>query len=103
MKRADYLEALKAAQAGREEIGRLLFDRYDVLLAPSARRRGPGRIGRDRQSDFQQNVDLVACPVDYHSSGSGPNGLPLGIQLIGRYNHDNQLVTDTEWVQRALA
>ncbi len=103
VKRADYLEALKAAQAGREEIGRLLFDRYDVLLAPSAPGEAPAGLAATGNPIFSRMWTLLHVPCITIPVGSGPNGLPLGIQLIGRYNHDNQLVTDTEWVQRALA
>ena len=32
----------------------------------------------------------------------GPNGLPVGIQLVARRDRDRELLAHAQWVQRAL-
>jgi Asp-tRNA(Asn)/Glu-tRNA(Gln) amidotransferase A subunit family amidase len=32
----------------------------------------------------------------------GPNGLPVGIQLVARRDRDRELLAYAQWVQRAL-
>jgi len=34
---------------------------------------------------------------------SGPNGLPVGVQVIGRIGADAELLATADWVHRQLA
>ena len=37
-------------------------------------------------------------PSVHLPTGSGPNGLPVGIQVMGRHHADNQMVVDAQWM-----
>jgi Asp-tRNA(Asn)/Glu-tRNA(Gln) amidotransferase A subunit family amidase len=33
---------------------------------------------------------------------SGPNGMPVGLQVIGRYGYDGDLLRHARWIEDAL-
>ena len=43
------------------------------------------------------HVPLISLPV-----ATGPQGLPVGIQLVGRHGADNKLLADAQWVRDRL-
>ena len=79
-----------------------LFDRYDVLLAPSATGEAPLGLGSTGNPIFSRMWTLLKVPSVTLPAGRGPAGLPLGIQLIGRLDEDNALLRDAQWIQAAL-
>jgi len=44
------------------------------------------------------HVPCVAVPA-----GTGPHGLPLGLQVIGRLDDDPRMLAAAHWVHRRLA
>ena len=44
------------------------------------------------------HVPTIALPA-----GTGPNGLPVGIQLVGRRFEDDRLLAAARWVAGKLA
>jgi Asp-tRNA(Asn)/Glu-tRNA(Gln) amidotransferase A subunit family amidase len=44
------------------------------------------------------HLPLINLPV-----ASGPQGLPVGIQLAGRHGADNKLLADAQWVRDRLS
>jgi Asp-tRNA(Asn)/Glu-tRNA(Gln) amidotransferase A subunit family amidase len=60
-----------------------LFDRFDVLLAPSAAGEAP--VGIDATGD------PLFC-----------RGLPVGLQLIGRWGEDHRLLSSAQWIYDRL-
>ncbi|MDE0282432.1 MAG: amidase [Gammaproteobacteria bacterium] len=79
-----------------------LFDRHDVLLAPSATGEAPLGLGSTGNPIFSRMWTLLKVPSVTLPAGRGPAGLPLGIQLIGRLDEDNALLRDAQWIQAAL-
>ncbi len=79
-----------------------LFDRHDVLLAPSATGEAPFGLGSTGNPIFSRMWTLLKVPSVTLPAGRGPAGLPLGIQLIGRLHEDNALLRDAQWIQAAL-
>ena len=45
---------------------------------------------------------LLGAPCITLPSGNGPQGLPLGIQLVGAMEQDTALLAHALWAQRAL-
>lgn len=78
------------------------FRDYDVLLAPSAPGEAPHGLERTGEPIFGLMWTLLGLPCITIPSGTGPNGLPLGVQLIGPYGGDAGLFLAAEWVCRAL-
>lgn len=84
---------------------RLVFDDlmadYDVLLTPAAAGEAPLGLHATGNASFcaiwtSMHVPAVTLPLF-----EGPNGLPVGAQLIARRNDDRLLFAAARWVQRA--
>ncbi len=84
---------------------RLVFDDlmadYDVLLTPSAAGEAPVGLNSTGNASFcaiwtSMHVPAVTLPLF-----KGPNGLPVGAQLIGKRNTDRKVFEVARWVQRA--
>ena len=45
---------------------------------------------------------FVGAPAITLPAGLGPNGLPLGIQLVGSYRNDLHVLKTAKWVEAAL-
>ena len=80
----------------------VLFADCDVLLVPSA----PGAAPRGLQATgdplFSRMWNLLQLPCVALPFGTDANGLPLGIQLIGRRGDDARLLDVAAWVQDQL-
>jgi Asp-tRNA(Asn)/Glu-tRNA(Gln) amidotransferase A subunit family amidase len=35
-------------------------------------------------------------------AGKGPNGMPLGVQIVGRFDDDSATLAWAEWVRQAI-
>ena len=78
-------------------------DGYDVLITPAAVGEAP--IGLEWTGDPVFNalwtglhVPCVAVPA-----GTGPNAMPLGLQIVGRIGEDRAVLAWAEWIAAALA
>jgi Asp-tRNA(Asn)/Glu-tRNA(Gln) amidotransferase A subunit family amidase len=79
-----------------------LFDRFDVLLAPSAAGEAP--VGIDATGDplFCRGWTLLGLPCIHLPFAQGSDGLPVGLQLIGRWGEDHRLLASAQWVHDRL-
>ncbi len=78
-----------------------MFDRYDALLTPSAA--GEAERGRGSGSAvFNGMWTAMHLPCITIPSGRGPNGLPVGVQLVGRGGRDRELLGLARRVARWL-
>ena len=78
-----------------------VFADYDVLLTPSAAGEAPVGLNSTGNASFcaiwtSMHVPAVTLPLF-----KGPNGLPVGVQLIGKRNDDRRVFQAARWVQRA--
>lgn len=96
-----YEDAVASALRARRKCDALFAD-CDVLLVPAA----PGEAPRGLQSTgsavFNAAWTLLHLPCLTLPAGTGPNGLPIGIQLVGRYGMDAQLLSISAFVEHAL-
>jgi Asp-tRNA(Asn)/Glu-tRNA(Gln) amidotransferase A subunit family amidase len=79
-----------------------VFDQYDLLLAPAAAGEAPVGLHSTGYTGFCTIWTSTHVPAITLPALRGPNGLPVGIQLIARRDHDRDLLTFARWVQRAL-
>jgi Asp-tRNA(Asn)/Glu-tRNA(Gln) amidotransferase A subunit family amidase len=79
------------------------WDRFDFLLAPSARGEAPSGLGYTGDPIFNRFWTLLGMPCIALPFNTGPLGLPLSVQLIGPRNKDDQLIASARWVERRLA
>ncbi len=78
------------------------FDEYDVVLAPSASGEPPFFDQGTGDPQFCRGWTLVGTPCVHLPFTHGPQGLPVGLQAIGRIHHDHVLLAAAGWVHRVL-
>ena len=79
------------------------FDGYDAVIVPSAVGEAPMGLGNTGDPAFSRVWTLLGVPCITLLAGVGPGGLPLGIQLVGRFGDDARLLAAAARVERALA
>ncbi len=97
----DYVATLRLTEDCREQSG-ALFEGLDVLLAPCADGEAPEGLGYSGNPRLQAIWTAIRLPTISLPTHSGPNGLPVGIQLIGRYRDDDRLLSVAKWVLEKL-
>ncbi|MBP6020322.1 MAG: hypothetical protein KA735_12595 [Burkholderiaceae bacterium] len=75
---------------------------YDVLLTPSAPGAAPLGIETAGSSIFNRNWSLLGAPCIALPSGKNKIGLPLGLQVVGRYGRDAELLSWAIWIESAI-
>jgi Asp-tRNA(Asn)/Glu-tRNA(Gln) amidotransferase A subunit family amidase len=97
----DYLEAQRYAAECRVRVDEL-FGGCDVLVAPSATGEAPK--GLESTGDTSLNIvwTLLHLPCVSIPWGRGPAGMPLGIQVIGRFGDDARTLACAEWIHSQL-
>lgn len=100
--RAQYAAAKKAK---RRALGALaeVWERFDLLLAPSAKGEAPAGLGSTGDPLFNRFWTLLGAPCTALPFNSGPFGLPLSVQLIGPLRNDDQLIAWARWVEDRLS
>jgi amidase len=97
----DYVDALRLVERCRIKLDAIM-DGFDLLLAPSATGEAPLGLEWTGDSTFQGlwtalHVPTVSLPVH-----AGPNGLPVGLQLIASRFGDEKLLQAASWVLATL-
>jgi Asp-tRNA(Asn)/Glu-tRNA(Gln) amidotransferase A subunit family amidase len=80
-----------------------LFEDYDVLLTPAAAGEAPVGLEATGDASFCYIWTTMHVPAMTLPLFTGPNGLPVGAQLIAKRNADRQLFEAAQWVNRAMA
>jgi amidase len=78
------------------------FSDVDVLLVPSTPGEAPATLATTGESTFNRIWTALHVPAVTLPVYTGPGGLPIGIQLIGPFGRDLDLLACAEWVWRAL-
>jgi len=97
----DYQRALKNTAAQVESFDELFTERYDALLTPAA----PGTAPKGMATGdpvFNAVWTLLGMPALSLPLMQGTNGLPLGVQLVGRKNFDARLLRTARWLVSRL-
>lgn len=74
----------------------------DVLVTPSAPGEAPKGLEWTGDPAFNYIWTSLHVPCVTVPAGAGPNGLPLGIQIIGREGEDRAVLAWAQWVAAAL-
>jgi Asp-tRNA(Asn)/Glu-tRNA(Gln) amidotransferase A subunit family amidase len=97
----DYLEALdwrEALNTGLEQ----LFERYDAIVTPAAPGEAPRDLLTTGNTVFNGLWTLCGVPAVTLPLLEGPNGLPVGVQLVGRRGEDARLLRTARWLGSAI-
>ena len=74
----------------------------DILLTPAAPGQAPNGLGWTGDPTFNYIWTSLHVPCVTVPTGHGPNGLPLGIQIIGRLDDDAATLAWSQWIAAAL-
>ncbi len=98
---AEHARHLQTAASARQHAS-ALFDRCDVILAPSTIGLAPRGLSFTGDPLFCRSWTLLGLPCIHLPFAQGENGLPVGLQLIGRYGDDHRLLLAAHWVHTRL-
>jgi Asp-tRNA(Asn)/Glu-tRNA(Gln) amidotransferase A subunit family amidase len=100
------LRALDQARAEFER-ARIAFpaavEALDILVTPAARGEAPQGLGGTGDPVFNAIWTGLHVPCVTVPAGTGPAGMPLGVQLVARRGEDRALLGWARWVQNAIA
>ena len=101
MPRDVYAQAMRHARDCRRRFSDVCAE-FDILLTPSAPGEAPQGTASTGDPIFNKIWTLLGVPCVTVPAGNGPQGLPLGIQLVGDYDQDERALLCAEWVRKAL-
>ena len=92
---SDYQAALDCQRACLAHL-RAVFDGVDVLLVPGATGPAPQGIDATGNPAFQRIWTALGVPCLGFPAAWTPDGLPLGLQMIGQTGSDRQLLANAQ-------
>ena len=97
----EYLAAQQLAADCRQLL-RQVFAGYDVLLVPSAQGEAPHGLHTTGDSIMNRIWTSLYVPAITLPVATSPSGLPIGLQLVGPFGSDYQVLACAEWMHQAL-
>jgi Asp-tRNA(Asn)/Glu-tRNA(Gln) amidotransferase A subunit family amidase len=91
--------AFAAAQAAFADV----IAPFDAILTPSAPGEAPEGLGWTGDPAFNSLWTLLHVPCVTVPAGTGPKGLPLGVQVVTAMGRDREALAWAEWVRQAVA
>ena len=94
---ADYQQSLARMQDYNDFLGEV-FEDYDAILTPATP--GPAPAGIDATGSPVMNTIWTFCgtPAINLPILQSPDGLPMGVQVVGERNDDARLFRSTRWL-----
>lgn len=96
------LAAAYAAFAAAHRSFPSVMEGLDVLITPSAPGQAPAGLGWTGDPAFNLIWTALHVPCVTVPAGTGPDGLPLGIQIVGRRGDDRAVLAWAQWVAAAI-
>jgi Asp-tRNA(Asn)/Glu-tRNA(Gln) amidotransferase A subunit family amidase len=101
MPHAEYVAALQLGERCRARLAEV-FAEVDVLLAPCANGEAPRGLTETGDPGFQAIWTILHTPALTLPTHRGPNGLPVGIQLVAARYADRHLFACARWAWQQL-
>src|SRR5262245_40659908 len=99
---AAYDEARRLARQARRAFVDLM-ESTDVILTPSAPGAAPHGLGSTGKPTFNRLWTLLGAPCVNVPGLADSTGLPLGVQIVGRFARDRLALEAAAFLQRVLA
>jgi Asp-tRNA(Asn)/Glu-tRNA(Gln) amidotransferase A subunit family amidase len=99
---AEYDRALARAAEARGALD-AFFGTCDAVLVPAAPGEAPRGLGNTGNPIFNRMWTLLGVPCVTVPARWGENGLPTGVQLVGRMRDDVRLMACAAFLEQALA
>ena len=96
-----YDEARRAARRARQTFADLMA-KTDVILTPSAPDAAPHGLGSTGKPTFNRLWTLLGPPCVNVPGIADSSGLPLGVQIVGRFARDRIALAAARFVEKAL-
>ena len=97
-----YDEARRTAKQARRMFAELMAD-TDAMLTPSAPGAAPHGLHSTGDPMFNRLWTLLGPPCINVPGMTDPQGLPLGVQIVGRFGRDRTALEAAWFLERALA
>jgi Asp-tRNA(Asn)/Glu-tRNA(Gln) amidotransferase A subunit family amidase len=101
MPRERYIEALEHVAKCRQLLDEVFAD-IDVLLAPTAQGEAPTGLSLTGDHRFQSIWTQLRTPTISLPTHAGPQGMPVGVQLVAPQFADSRLLAMAQYIFRAL-
>lgn len=98
----DYVDAMYLMETCRARTTQA-FEGCDVLLTPAVDGEAPVGLDETGSPRFQALWTMLHTPTITLPTHTGPNGLPVGIQLVAPYRADRSLMAISRWTLEACA
>jgi Asp-tRNA(Asn)/Glu-tRNA(Gln) amidotransferase A subunit family amidase len=98
----EYDAARRTTKHARQAFAEIMFD-TDVLLTPSAPGAAPKGLGSTGASIFNRLWTLLGAPCVNVPGLFDQTGLPLGVQIVGRFGRDRLTLEAALFLERAIA
>ncbi len=99
---AQYANATALAERARTAMD-AVFDDFDALITPSTRGEAPTDRVAIEPSYFNRIWTLMYVPCLSLPAFTGPSGMPVGLQVVGRRSDDDRLLAIGRWIDRVIA
>ena len=99
----DYQRALRRIAPTVEGFDELFMQRYDAILTPPALGTAPKGLASTGDPAFCSVWTLFGMPAITLPLMQGENGLPLGVQLVGRKGYDARLLRTARWLEKKIS
>jgi Asp-tRNA(Asn)/Glu-tRNA(Gln) amidotransferase A subunit family amidase len=96
-----YVEMQELAESCRRRMD-AVWDDYDILLTPSAVGEAPVGLAAFAGAPFYMMWTVLHLPTVTLPLFTGPNGMPVGAQVLARRRHDRKLFACARWLYRRL-
>jgi amidase len=97
----DYLAALRLAETCRARIEQE-FEGLDAMISPCVKGEAPRGLNPTGDPAFQQFWTVLYGPALSLPTHRGPNGLPVGLQVVARRYDDDRLFACARWILARL-
>jgi Asp-tRNA(Asn)/Glu-tRNA(Gln) amidotransferase A subunit family amidase len=101
LSRAAYDAARTHARGCRHAFADRMRD-FDFLVTPGPTGEAPATLATTGSSLFNRVWTLLGVPCVTLPFGKGPTGLPLGVQLVGTFDGDMELLAWSRWAEQNL-
>ena len=101
MRHDDYVAALRLAEDCRAKI-EVAFEGLDAMISPCVKGEAPRGLNPTGDPAFQQFWTVLYGPSMSLPTHRGPNGLPVGLQVVARRYDDDRLFACARWIMAKL-
>lgn len=98
---ADYCAAKEFRLRLQQELEAFL-EEYDTIVTPPAPGEAPADLATTGDPAFCTLWSLTGAPAVTFPTGLGETGLPLGLQVVGRFGDDNRVLAAAAWCEARL-